>query len=312
MEYLLLLTGFALLLFGGKYLVTSGVALAVKFNMSPLVVGLTIVSFSTSAPELFVSLIAAIKDHPEVAMGNVIGSNIANVALVLALTALIIPIPVRSNSVKIDAPFMLAVSILLWVFILNNNLSRAEGLVFVLLLIIYICVLIFFSAGRNVDVEKYQTGAMKLWKILALFIIADAGLLLGSELLVNNASLIATDLGVSERVIAITVVAFGTSLPELATSVIAAFKKQMDISIGNILGSNIFNILAVLGITGMIQPIPVSGGFLDFDIFWMFGTSLLLFIFILPFKGGRLTRSKAAILIACYGVYIYMLYFSGR
>lgn len=313
MEYVYLIAGFFILLLGGKYLVKAGVALANRFNISSLVIGLTIVSFSTSAPELFVSFVAGVKNYPEVAIGNVIGSNIANIALVLAITALIFPIPVKSSSVRIDAPFMILVSALLWILMLNGILGRIEGLIMVILLGLYTVGLIHFSRKNRKDkAEKSAAGSMSLWKIILLLVLANGGLAFGSDLLVTNASIIAGNLGISERVIAITVVAFGTSLPELATSVIAAFKKEMDISIGNIIGSNIFNILSVLGITSMVKPIPVSAGFLSFDIMWMFGISLLLFFFILPFKGGILSRPKAFVLFAGYCIYVYLLYFSSK
>lgn len=311
MEYLLLLLGFVLLLFGGKFLVKGGVALADRFNVSPLVIGLTVVSLGTSAPELFVSAVAAIKGHPEVAIGNVIGSNIANITLVLALTAIIIPIPVKSNSVKIDAPFMLVVTLLLWGFIFNQQLLRWEGIVFLALITMYTFGLLRFSKNK-IQVENNTTQRIKagLGKTIIMLVIAYVGLAFGSDLLVDNASIIAQNFGVSERVIAITIVAFGTSLPELTTSLLAAIKGEMDISIGNIIGSNIFNILVVLGITGVIKPISIDVRFLQFDIFWMFGTSLFLFLFILPFKGGKLTRIKGIVLFVSYCVYVYLLYFN--
>ncbi|MBN2523558.1 MAG: calcium/sodium antiporter [Bacteroidales bacterium] len=311
MEYLLLLLGFILLLYGGKFLIKGGVALADKFNLSSLVIGLTLVSFGTSAPELFVSVVAAIKGHPDVAIGNVIGSNIANISLVLALTAIIIPIPVRSNSVKIDAPFMLLVSFLLWAFLYNHGLARWEGALFLILIIGYSAGLFKFSKqsiqdkAKRVSIEK-----MKLWKIILLLILAYLGLAFGSDLLVDNASIIASNFGISERVIAISIVAFGTSLPELTTSLLAAIKGEMDISIGNIIGSNIFNILVVLGLTSLIKPISVDNRFLQFDIFWMLGVSIFLFLFILPLKGGKLTRIKASILFLIYCIYLYLLFFN--
>ena len=310
MEYLLLVVGFVMLLFGGKYLVKGGVALANRYNVPPLVVGLTIVSFGTSAPELFVSLAAVLKNHHDVAIGNVIGSNIANIALVLALTAIIFPIPVRSSSVKLDAPFMLIISLLLWGFMYNLNISRFEGVTFVIFLIAYTFILFRFSKNNTVIPEMPRLKeSMGLGKIIILLVLADAGLAFGSGLLVENAGIIAVKLGVDERIIAISLIAFGTSLPELTTSVIAAFKKEMDISIGNIIGSNIFNILAVLGISSIVKPLEVKQEFLSSDIYWMLGTSLLLFVFILPFKGGKLTRIKAIVLFTLYCVYLYILYF---
>lgn len=312
MEYLLLFLGFILLLYGGKFLVKGGVALAERFNVSSLVIGLTIVSIGTSAPELFVSLVAAIKGHPEVAIGNVIGSNIANISLVLALTAIIIPVPVRSNSVKIDAPFMLIISALFWVFIYNLQFVRWEGIVFLVLILIYTIGLLKYSRNKNIKIKdtSIQVKREKLGKTIVIIILAYVGLAFGSNLLVDNASIIAANFGVSERVIAITIVAFGTSLPELTTSLLAALKGEMDISIGNIIGSNIFNILVVLGLTGVIKPISVNASFLQYDIIWMFATSLILFFFILPFKGGKLTRLKGSVLFISYCIYVYLLYFN--
>ena len=310
MEYVYLIAGFVLLLFSGKYLVKAGVALANQFNVSSLVVGITVVSFGTSAPELFVSIIAAINNHPEVAMGNIIGSNIANIALVLGITAIIFPMPVKSATVKVNAPFMIIVSLLLWLMMSNRILGRIEGTILATLLILFTVGLIHFSRNRQSKIaEEKNIEKTSIGRIIFLLILATAGLAFGSDLLVTNASILAGRLGISERVIAITVIALGTSLPELATSVIAAFKKEMDISIGNIIGSNIFNILSVLGITSLVKPIPVSEGFLSFDIFWMVGISVLLFLFILPFKGGILNRPKAFVLFAGYCIYVYMLYF---
>lgn len=309
MEYLLLIAGFALLLLGGKMLVQGGVSLAKRFNISPLVIGLTIVSFGTSAPELFVSVVAGIRGQDAVAIGNVIGSNIANIALVLAITAIIFPIPVKSSSVRIDGPFMISVSILLILFMLNLSISRLEGILFIILILGY--TIWHFRTSKKKepdDVEKVKIKSMRLGMIILMLSGSIVGLAFGSDLLVKNACAIARAWHVDERVIAITMVAFGTSLPELVTSVIAAFQKQMDISIGNIIGSNIFNILVVLGIAGVINPLTVDRGFMDSDIYWMLGTSVLLFLFILPFRGGRLSRLKGLSLFVIYIVYVCFLY----
>lgn len=306
MEYLYLLIGFVLLLYGGHWLVTSGSALAFSLKVSPLIIGLTVISFGTSAPELFVSAAASVSGHPNLVLGNVVGSNIANISLVLALTAIIFPIKVNSNSVKIDAPFMLFVSLILWVFMLSKVIHLWEGIIFLLLLFTYTFGLIYLSRKQKNTPERITQ--MKVWKAILLFILADVALAIGSKLLVNNASKIAIDLGVSERVVAISLVALGTSLPELATSLIAAFKKQIDISVGNIIGSNIFNILGVIGLSAVLHPIAVEENFYKKDIFWMLGIAITLFIFILPFRGGQLTRIKGVILFLFYVGYIYFLY----
>ncbi len=309
MEYVFLFLGFFLLLFSGKYLVRGSVAMAGYFKVSKLVIGVTVVSFGTSAPEMFVSTLASYTGHPDVALGNVIGSNIANIALVLAITAIIFPIPVKADSVKIDAPFMLVVSILLVILILDLYLSRLEGIIFILLLIAYSLFLIFKSKNSKEAEENVSSGEqMKLWLAVLFVLLSAGGLALGSHLLVENASKIASSMGVSERVISITIIAFGTSLPELATSAIAAFKREMDISIGNIIGSNIFNILAVFGVASIVSPMHIDAKFLQVDIYWMLGAFGFLFLFILPFKGGRLTRLKGFALFAIYGVYLYFLF----
>jgi cation:H+ antiporter len=261
----------------------------------------------TSAPEMFVSAIASYTGHNEVAMGNVIGSNITNVALVLALTALIFPIRVHSNSVKIDAPIMIIVSLILFFFILNYRLGRLEGLILVVVLIIYVLYSVFKSRREDNIEENIAVDKLPVYAVILMIVFSIGGLAIGSELLVSNASRIALRLGVSERVIAVTLIAFGTSLPELSTSIVAAFKKEMDISIGNIIGSNIFNILGVLGISSLVKPMNVTEKFVKVDIYWMISVALLLFLFILPFKGGKLTRVKAGVLLLSYCSYIYFL-----
>ncbi len=303
----MLLAGFVLLLYSGKYLVKGSVALADHFKVSKLVIGVTVVSFGTSAPEMFVSSIAAYTNRPDVAIGNVIGSNIANIALVLAVTAIIFPIPVRKNSTKIDAPFMLIVSVLFYLLMINLNIGRIEGLIFLVLLAAYVFFVVFKSRREN-ELDDIEIDGKVSKSLAVLFIlISTVGLAFGSDLLVNNAEKIALRMGISQRVIAISLLALGTSLPELTTSVVAAFKKEMDISIGNIIGSNIFNILAVLGVSSLVRPLTVSPDFIHVDIFWMLGISLLLFLFILPFKGGKLTRFKGLILFLTYVVYLYFL-----
>ena len=308
--YLLLITGFIILLYSGNYLIKGSISLAHKYKVSKLVIGVTLVSFGTSAPELFVSVIAAIQKQSEISIGNIIGSNIANIALVLAITAIIFPIPVKSNTIRYDWPVMMIASILFYIFILNGFLKFWEGLVFIIFLNAYLFFTLYYSR-KNYDFEsekKIQTHFSLAMAILIIFI-STIGLAAGSYLLVDNAAKIAGMLGIEKRVISISVIAFGTSVPEIATSMIAAFKKEMDISIGNIIGSNIFNILGVLGIASIITPISIIGEMrLKLDILWMLGISVLLFLFMLPFKGGKLTRLKGIILFAIYCFYIYWLF----
>jgi cation:H+ antiporter len=310
-DFLQLIAGLVILLYSGQYLVKGGVQLAQYLKVSRLVIGVTVVSFGTSAPELIVSVQAALAGHPDISMGNVIGSNISNIALVLAIAAIILPIPVRSNSLKFDWPYMMVASILLYVFTINLELNFIEGFIFFLMLIGFITYSIVRSRKKDkaLLLQEQSQKLLPLWQTLVILVISAVGLVFGADWLVQGASNIALRMGVSERVISVSLIAFGTSVPELATSGVAAIKKESDISIGNIIGSNIFNILGVLGITGMITKIPVEDPRLvSVDIFWMLGISVLLFILILPLKGGILRRWKGALLFLVYISYIYLLY----
>ncbi|MCF6240317.1 MAG: calcium/sodium antiporter [Bacteroidales bacterium] len=305
MDYLLFAVGLVLLVYSGKYLVQSGVSIARHFNIPTLIIGITIIAFGTSAPELIVSIKAALTGSPEIAFGNVIGSNISNIGLVLAVTALIIPIPVGKTSWRVDWPVMMLASVLLYVFTLNNVLGFWESFALFALLITYLLYSVKTSTPVVLDEKnKNNKPQYKLWLSFVIVIAASVGLAYGADLLVNSAVNIASKLGVSKRVISITIVAFGTSLPELTASIIAALKKQTDISIGNIIGSNIFNIMAVLGITGMIHPIEIDHIAFSFDIIWMMFVSVLLFLFIFPFKTVYLNRVEGILLFLSYLLYL--------
>ncbi len=308
MEYLYALLGFVLLIGSGKYLVRGSVSLAQHFKISSLVIGVTVVAFGTSAPELLVSVQAALKGHPEMSMGNVIGSNISNIGLVLAVSAIILPLQIHRNSIRIDWPVMMGVSLLFWVFIRNLRLSRAEGIILISLLAAYIVFSIRMSGKRAGPHDIFHPSpTMGMPVTLILIIVSCAGLIAGSHLLIVNAVVIARDFGISERVISITMLAVGTSMPELATSVMAAVQKEPDISVGNVLGSNIFNILSVLGITAMIKPIGISAAMAGMDVLWMIGISFLLFLLFLPLKNPRLGRTGALVLLLVYVFYIYLV-----
>jgi len=309
MDYLYLFLGFVILLYSGDLLVKGGVALSSHFKVSTLVVGVTVVSFGTSAPELFVSLDAALSGSPDIAIGNIVGSNISNIALVLGFTAILLPLPVRSNSIKFDWPFMMGASILFYVFVLNQYLETYEGIIFVILLIVFMVWTIWKSRkeSRGLSTE-FRAARYSIYVSIFLIITSSVGLYFGANLLVNSAKNIALDFGISERVVGLTLVAFGTSVPELATSAVAAWKKEMDISIGNIIGSNIFNVFGVLGVTSIIKKIFVSEPIISFDILIMLGVSLLLFLFILPLRKGKLHRWKGIILVLVYLIYVYLVF----
>ncbi len=309
MDYLYLFIGFVILLYSGDLLVKGSVALSSHFKISTLVVGVTVVSFGTSAPELFVSLDAALHGSPDIAIGNVIGSNIANIALVLGFTAILMPLPVRSNSIKFDWPFMMGASLLFYLFILNQKLEYYEGIIFVILLFVFMFWTIWKSRKENRGLAtEFKEAKQSIPVALLLIVAASIGLYFGADLLVDSAKNIALDFGVSERVVGLTLVAFGTSVPELATSAVAAYKKEMDISIGNIIGSNIFNILGVLGVTSIIKNISISQPIISFDILIMLGISFLLFLLILPLRNGKLHRWKGFLLLSVYLIYIYTVF----
>jgi len=307
--YVFLFAGLLLLFISGKYLVDSSVHISKLLRIPRMIIGLTVVAFGTSAPELLVSVQAAFSGYPEIAIGNVVGSNISNILLVLAVTALIFPIPVPAASVKRDWPMMMFASLLLFVLSLNGWLTRVEGMVFVALLLAYVLYSVVKARGvKHPHGEEKQGTSMPWWVAVLIFLASCAGLAFGADLLVSNVAIIAEEFGISQRVISITMVAVGTSIPELATSVIAALRKETDISVGNILGSNIMNILSVLGFTSLIRPIKVDVQIARFDIPWMLGISFLLLLLMLPAARSRLTRWEGAFMIMIYLLYIYLLF----
>jgi cation:H+ antiporter len=318
--FLKLALGLVFLFVSGKYLVESSVVIARRLRIPTMIIGLTVVAFGTSAPELFVSVQAAIRGYPEIAMGNVVGSNISNILLVLAITAIIFPIPVPKSSVRRDWPIMMFVSALLFALCLDGRLSRLEGGILLVLLSAYIIYNVFQArkhrdlarTGNEEETVPLHPGRaihrMKAITAVLIFVVSCAGLALGAHFLVENAATIASSLGVSQRVISITIVAVGTSIPELVTSVIAALKKETDISVGNILGSNIMNIVAVLGFTGVIRGIPVDPAISGFDIPVMLLVSLLLLILMVPASRSRIVRWEGILMIVAYLAYIYLIF----
>lgn len=312
MDYIFLFLGFVLLMLSGDFLVRGSVSLAGHFKVSKLVIGLVVVSFGTSAPELVVSLDAAIMGHPDIAIGNVIGSNIANIALVLGLTAIILPIKVTKKSIRFDWSVMMLISLLFYVFCINFKLQLFEGIIFIIILIAFIFRSIHKSRKENLKtLEESIFPKHNLFVSFILIIAAAIGLIYGAEFLVKGASNIAKDMGVDDRIISVSVIALGTSLPELATSIAAAMRKELDIFIGNIIGSNIFNILAILGITSVVKSIDVNPMVLKFDIFWMLGISLLLFLFLLPLRKAMINRWKGLVFVSIYVAYIFSVYIQG-
>jgi cation:H+ antiporter len=306
--------GFVLLVAGGEFLVRASVGLSFKLNISKMIIGLTVVSFATSAPELLVSVNAALNDSPAIAINNVIGSNIANIGLVLGITAIIGPIAVNNTFYKLTWPVLAAFSLLIYYFLWNDNvLTRLEGIILLTALIAFLVVLIR-SARKNkeeVDIEEINeaVATVSYLKIFIWLLIGGAALYFGSEFLVKGAKAFAIQMGVEEGVIAITMIAIGTSVPELAASVIAALKKEKAISLGNLIGSNIFNIGSVLGITAMITEIPVvEPQLLARDIFWMLGFAFVLYpLAFIPKKFG-IERYEGVLLFLSYILFIYLVF----
>jgi cation:H+ antiporter len=306
---LLIVAGLTVLVLGGNYLVKGASGLAFKANIPPLVIGLTVVAMGTSAPELIVSLKAALAGSPDISIGNVVGSNIANIGLILALTALIAPVTVDRNIIRQDWPMMMIASMLFFILTTDGLLSFGEGLIMLITMIAFTVYLIIRSKWTTQPsiIENNETGADSYPKLIAYIIVGCIGLYFGAEWLVEGSVHVATKLGISEKVIGLSLVAVGTSIPELVASVIAAMKKQSDIALGNLIGSNIFNILGVLGLTSIIEPIQVSKEILSMDVFWMIGIGVILFP--LMFFGARIGRLNGALLLACYIVYVTILFY---
>jgi cation:H+ antiporter len=313
MSLVWILLGLVLLVVGGEFLVRSSVSLSFKFNISKLVIGMTVVSFATSAPELLVSLQAALDGSPDIALGNVIGSNIANIGLVMGITAIISPLIISDDFYKLNWPMMMLLSIALY-FVLQSGqvLDFTEGLLLFLSLIIFLYILIKRSKEKNiVDIEDVDDALQKTsnFKIIVWLLIGGCSLYFGSEWLVFGAKEMALSYGVSERVISVTMVAIGTSVPELAASVIAALKQEKAISLGNLIGSNIFNIASVLGLTAMIHPITLENPkILTNDIFWMIGFAAILIPFMLLPKKFEIGRLKGFIILGAYILFVYLTF----
>jgi cation:H+ antiporter len=304
---LYILVGLTLLILGGSWLLKSAVALSLKLNIPKIVIGMTVVSFATSAPELIVSIKAALDGFPDLALGNVVGSNIANLGLVLAITVLLGSIDVNKSFYKTDWPVMMLASILFFGFIyFDGELQQYEGIVMVVVLFAFLVYLLRFQKTAVLDEAPEDDLPLPLYKTVLLLGLGGLGLWGGSELLIKGAVGMASSYGVSERVIGITVVSIGTSIPELAASIIAVIKKEKAISLGNLIGSNIFNLLAVLGITSIITPIHVMDeSLLTNDIFWMLAISFLILPLVFLPNKLRLGWRDGLVLLCIYLTFVY-------
>ena len=308
MSIVYIITGLLLLVLGGNWLLKAAVALSLKLDIPKIVIGMTVVSFATSAPELIVSINAALIGKSDLALGNVIGSNIANLGLVLGVTLLFGKMEVQKSFYKTDWPVMMIASGMLFVFLTGDHVILAyEGVILFSFLIIFLIYLLRFQKVAVIDELPEDDEPLPLYKIALFLVLGGVGLWGGSELLIKGAVFLAQEFGVSERIIAVTIVSIGTSVPELAASIIAVLKKEKAISLGNLIGSNVFNILAVLGITSMITPVSVSDkGLLTNDIFWMLGISFIILPLVFFPKGMRLNWKDGMVLLVSYIVFLYI------
>ncbi|MCS4435355.1 calcium/sodium antiporter [Aquiflexum gelatinilyticum] len=311
LSIVLLLIGFVVLIFGADKLVDAASGLAANFGIPNIVIGLTVVAFGTSAPELVVNVFAAVNGSSEMVMGNVLGSNIFNVLGILGISAIIFPLTVKSNTTWIEIPlsFLAALVVLIVAndFLFNagntNLISFGDGIILLLFFSVFLVYNIMVSKQpggltESLEISKFTTGSAILWIIIGL-----AGLVLGGKLIVDNAVSLAVEFGLSQRLIGLTIVSIGTSLPELATSIAAVRKKKVDIAIGNVVGSNIFNIFFVLGVSSIVNPVAIAEpNFID--IYMNILSGLLLFLFLFTGKGRKLERWEGVILLILYIVYL--------
>lgn len=302
----LLILSLVALYIGAGWLVQGSSALALKAKISPLVIGLTIVAFGTSAPELVVSLNAALKGEGEIAIGNILGSNIFNIGIILGISATIYPLQAKKQLLRIDIPVMLIATILLTIFFWNGELGRMEGSFFLAGIILYTIFSLYYSRKHGEEPNLELEEQPRHWAFDTLEIVGGLVVLIfASHLLVENAVSIAREVGLSEAVIGLTIIAAGTSMPELATTIVAASKGKTDIAIGNIVGSNLFNILAIAGSCSLVQPI-VAKNVNYIDLLVMLAISLLL----LPLvkSGQKITRTEGLVLVIVYIIYVFWLF----
>jgi len=303
----LLIIGLSLLYFGAEGLVKGAASLSLRLGIQPLTIGLTVIAFGTSLPELFVSLKSALSHYGSISIGNVVGSNIFNIAVIIGLAALIQPLQIKVQLIRWDTPVMIGVALIFVFFFRDLFISRGEGVIFTTMILLYTILNGYFAQresrkknlAREGEAIPRQTGS--IWLDGILIISGLLILILGSNVLVNNAVKLARTLGIGEAVIGLTIVAAGTSLPELATSLIAALKKEPEIAIGNIVGSNIFNILCIVGLTSLIAPTECTG-ISSIDIWTMVGLSALLFPIMI--SGLKISRGEGILLILIYIGYL--------
>lgn len=302
-QFALLVLGFAMLSYGADWFVDGAAGIAEKFGIPQLIVGLTIVAMGTSAPEAAVSISAASKGVADITIGNIVGSNIMNILVILGLAAAIIPLPVQLSTIKLEMPFMVGVSVLLYFLGKDGYVSFTDGLILVAIFAFYVIYCIVMALKEK-DGDEEQETEQNLLKLIALLVVGMGIVVYGSDITVAAAEKIAKFFGMSDRVVGLTVVALGTSLPELFTSVTAARKGDVDIAIGNIVGSNLFNILFVVGISALVVDVPYAKAF-SFDTCLAIASAVILWVSVLPTK--RLERIVGIAMLALYCAYIWYI-----
>lgn len=304
LKILMMCVGFALLITGADKFVEGASGVATKFKIPQIIIGLTIVAMGTSAPEAAVSISGALSGSPELSIGNAVGSNIMNILFILGVVGCIIPLTVSKEVVQRDTPVMIAATVLLFYMCKTGLVDRTDGAILLLIFAMYLFILIKVALLNKQNEKEESAETRSIGKLLILSLFGMCTIICGSKITVSSATEIATALGVSERVIGLTVIAFGTSLPELVTSIIAARKGNADIAIGNIVGSNIFNILLILGLSAIICPLPVATGFVTDGVVAILAAVLLA---ICIYADKLLSRAEAMIFLVCYGVYFVTL-----
>lgn len=307
LSYVLVLIGVVGLYYGGDVLVTHASRLARSLGISPMVVGLTVVAFGTSAPELAATLVASIRGAPELALANVTGSNVANVGLILGATAIFYPLATDWSFLRREVPWLLGVTLLVIPLAYDGALGRAEGGVLFAVLVVFLVVMFRQGGVQGAGVVEADRVATPVWRSALWAAVGIAVLALGAQALVAGATTLALEWGVPERVIGLTLVAVGTSLPELASSLVAALKHETDIILGNVVGSNLFNLLAVLGTAALVQPLAVPTAGLRVDL-WVMLVFALAVVPLLPWRGPRLGRKRGALLLVAYVAYVVVLF----
>lgn len=306
-NFLYLLLGIGLLTLGGEGLIRGALAVAKRFKLSPLLSGLLIVGFGTSAPELVVSIEAALSGQADIAVGNVVGSNIGNILLILGLCAVITPLTISPLGLKRDASVMLLSSVIFSLLAINHFISVTDGVLLLCALLAYLIYTYKSEQAAQAELHKAQSTEItalpdSLWLSAGFLVVGLTLLIIGSKVLLIGATGLALAMGLSEGVIGLTIVAVGTSLPELTVSVIAALRKHADVAVANILGSNIFNMLGILGISAILQPLPLSSRIVNYDQWILLACSLLLLLFL--YTGRRIARVEGALLLTAYVGYL--------